>query len=860
MPAGERAFRTVLGSRLWWCGLLVVLAALVPATTAAAATLFVTTRGSDNQACTRSAPCRHIAHAVAVARSGDTIVVGRGQFEGNVTLPARLRTIAVRGAGAELTGVSGSGSGSVFSAEGRATLAGLSIGNGSASTGGGIEVLDTGSLTLRSDSVAFNSAIFGGGVFVEGGGSLTVTDSAIFANQAGFEGGGIYVGAGSGRLRVIRSAVYQNVVTADGGAGAGVFTQASGRGPKLFADDTIALNSARGANSLGGGVFGDDLTFVGDTIADNSAVAGGGLDVDWTPSSALDTIVAGNSGGNCSAPFHTSEYDLEDDAVATCGLSAADHDIVGSAPQLGGLAANGGPTETMALSPGSTAVDNGNCSALVRELRADVDQRGRPRRFGARGVCDIGAWDSGGSMSGLVVETGGAPDATVGLPYRLTLDATGGIGRPYTWSVTSGALAPGLSLSSSGVVTGTSARSGEFVFTVSVTDSGLPTAHVATQSLALTVNRAPRPAVWLANPAHIQVDAFAPHADLDGAPRQILAGHLADVVAPDALTFDARGDLYVADTGVPAIWVYQSGAGGDVAPVRAITGRATGLVTPADIALGPGPTLYASDQIADAVTEYSAGADGDVAPLRTIAGPRTRLNEPGGLGVDRAGHLWVANTGSGTVTEYARHADGNAAPLLTIAAPGHATRLGIPTRPGLARTPRMAVFSTHLPTAALGSGYRERLTAVLDQPPLRWRLIGGSLPHGLRLSRGGLVTGRASRPGTARFTVVVRDSSRPALHASGRITLAVRQRPVITAVRPRRGPASGGRRVVIVGDHLDGTTTLAFGAMRAVGVHCVDGVRCTAWTPPHAAGMVRLSATVGGVGSAARREPRYRFR
>jgi hypothetical protein len=43
-------------------------------------TLYVRTSGSDSSACTSTAPCRTIAHAVAVAASGDSIDVGTGTF------------------------------------------------------------------------------------------------------------------------------------------------------------------------------------------------------------------------------------------------------------------------------------------------------------------------------------------------------------------------------------------------------------------------------------------------------------------------------------------------------------------------------------------------------------------------------------------------------------------------------------------------------------------------------------------------------------------------------------------------------------------------------------------------------------
>jgi len=52
----------------------------------------------------------------------------------------------------------------------------------------------------------------------------------------------------------------------------------------------------------------------------------------------------------------------------------------------------------------------------------------------------------------------------------VTLAAKDGTG-PYTWSIASGQLAPGLALSTAGVITGTSTAAGTFAFTAKVTDS-----------------------------------------------------------------------------------------------------------------------------------------------------------------------------------------------------------------------------------------------------------------------------------------------------------------------------------------------------------------------------------------------------
>ncbi|SDF83185.1 beta strand repeat-containing protein [Terriglobus roseus] len=66
--------------------------------------------------------------------------------------------------------------------------------------------------------------------------------------------------------------------------------------------------------------------------------------------------------------------------------------------------------------------------------------------------------------------TGGLPNATLGVAYTQTLQATGGL-PPYTYTVTSGSLPAGLSLSSAGVVSGTPTAVGASSFTITATDS-----------------------------------------------------------------------------------------------------------------------------------------------------------------------------------------------------------------------------------------------------------------------------------------------------------------------------------------------------------------------------------------------------
>ena len=75
--------------------------------------------------------------------------------------------------------------------------------------------------------------------------------------------------------------------------------------------------------------------------------------------------------------------------------------------------------------------------------------------------------------------------ATQGAPYTAALAATGGAA-PYSW-IPLRSLPAGLSLSSSGVISGTPSLLGSFTFTVQVTDSSAPTPSSATATIALMV-------------------------------------------------------------------------------------------------------------------------------------------------------------------------------------------------------------------------------------------------------------------------------------------------------------------------------------------------------------------------------------
>jgi Putative Ig domain len=73
--------------------------------------------------------------------------------------------------------------------------------------------------------------------------------------------------------------------------------------------------------------------------------------------------------------------------------------------------------------------------------------------------------------------------------YKEGLIASGGT-QPYTWTVDSGALPPGITLTTDGVLSGTppSGSAGTYNFTVRVTDSQTPTKAFQVASMSITVN------------------------------------------------------------------------------------------------------------------------------------------------------------------------------------------------------------------------------------------------------------------------------------------------------------------------------------------------------------------------------------
>jgi putative Ig domain-containing protein/IPT/TIG domain-containing protein len=410
--------------------------------------------------------------------------------------------------------------------------------------------------------------------------------------------------------------------------------------------------------------------------------------------------------------------------------------------------------------------------------------------------------------------------------------------------------------------------------------------------------------LYVANGNTASVNYYAAGASGNAAPLRVLSGPFTGLAVPAGMALDSAGRLYVANEAASTVTVYAAGANGNQVPVQTIGGLLTTLHQPSAVTIDAAGNIWVTDLAHSSLVEFAAGATGDIPPLQTITGPSTGLNTPVGLAQDSKGQLLVSNLYGQSVTEYFNQPPyGDTPPVLSILGasaqldnpegldvdaaddlyvanefggvneylPGTATPTGILTGPAtglrspraLAVAPPTRIITRGLPAAALRRSYSSGVFAVLGSPPLRWRLVHGRLPRGLRLSAGGRITGRPRRLGVSTFILEVRGALRRFPAVRRRLSLTVRRAPTVTAVTPARGRNHGGLRVTLTGTGFAtarGQTIVRFGRLTASRVHCRSHTICTARAPAHRNGPVDVTVTVAGLSSAMSSGDRFVYR
>jgi len=378
-----------------------------------------------------------VQHALDAAGVGDTIFVGEGVFEENLTIGMSVR---LRGIETERTVIdAGAGTGIAILPGAGAVISDLTVRGGGGPTGGGI--LNQGSLTLRRALITESGDAEGdtyGGAIYNYGGTVVIEDSRLEGNQAryggavfnvgflfiqssqlvgndGREGGGAVLNF-SGTTLVNNSILAENEVSAVGSGGA------------IFNNDTLAVaNSALTGNSsteFGGAIFqvtggsyvtnstfsaneaayggGGIYTVRGETVVSsasligNKGLTGGALYNNEGWFYVRNSIVAQSPGTGCFGEINSQGYNI--DGGNSCGF-AEDGDLSNTSPMVEPLADNGGFTPTHALQPGSPAIDAADLVGCTdyNFYELTTDQRGYARSVDGDGDgdarCDIGAFE-----------------------------------------------------------------------------------------------------------------------------------------------------------------------------------------------------------------------------------------------------------------------------------------------------------------------------------------------------------------------------------------------------------------------------------------------------------------------------------
>jgi Right handed beta helix region len=418
----------------------VVLAVLALPAAAQAATIVVNTPEANS-----TAPGCGLADAIDAANT-DATSAGCAKGEGAdriefaaSSLPAIVLTKAlppihgileIAGPGADQLTISGHDEFRVFEvgSEGEAgalSLSGVTIANGWADeSGAGVLVQQLGvaqltRVTVRDNEVEASPTSFhpnlaeGAGLMNHG--RLTITESTVTGNTARnttaaaeVEANGGGVAGSEGELVIVRSTVSGNAAIVEASTensdvrGGGVFvfmlSTLAVRGSTVSGNE-VETNSATGDEASGGGVLvweaTPQATIEGSTIAGNTALVGANV-LAAGPLALGNTIVARPLGGGADCAGATSSLGFNLDEGSSCNFGLPS-DQRGVDPQLAAdLAANGGPTETLALLNGSPAIDHGLASfaetADQRGFKRPVEIPSVPNAPGGDGA-DVGAYE-----------------------------------------------------------------------------------------------------------------------------------------------------------------------------------------------------------------------------------------------------------------------------------------------------------------------------------------------------------------------------------------------------------------------------------------------------------------------------------
>jgi hypothetical protein len=370
--------------------------------------------------------------------------------------------------------------------------------------------------------------------------------------------------------------------------------------------------------------------------------------------------------------------------------------------------------------------------------------------------------------SALTLTLSTLPGATVGVPYSATIGVSGGTA-PYSCVQTGGTLPTGLTLSASCVVSGTPTTAGTSTLQVKASDSSSPAETVT---------------------------------------------------GPESITVAAAGTLTITSPPAATVGTPYSGTIGVTGGTAPYSCVITAGTLPAGLTLGAGCLVTGTPTIAGTSTVTVKATDAS-SPIKTTTGPVTLTVNPSALTLTLAtlpgatvGVPYTATVGvSGGTAPYACSEVGGALPAgLTLAA--NCAVSGTPTTAGTSTVQVKATDSsspvetvtgpesitvaplgsltiTSPPNATVGTPYSGTIGVSGGTAPYTCVITAGTLPAGLTLGAGCVITGTPTTAGTTSVTVKATDSGNPAKTTTSPVVVTVNPSALVLTLSTLPGATVG---------------------------------------------------------------------
>jgi predicted outer membrane repeat protein len=398
-------------------------------------------------------------------------------------------------------------------------------GNSADSLGGGIEI-DLGSATVTGSTFSGNSSMHGGGIDI-GDGSMTVINSTFSGNlaNAGGEGGGGIYNCGGGTLTLLNSSFAEN---SNGGL---VNCQPLTMYNTAFADDFYnnASSYTGSGNATSSVLFSPLANYGGPTqtmipLADTSAICAGiasptGLILPTTDqrgagfprvnttypgySNATPCVDAGSVQSNYTMAFTTEPPatvagNVPFTAANAPQVTLSEEGNMAAFANSGTVTASGAPatvggttSETFSAGVGAFTGLTITAASSSETLTATLNLNPNIPTLNLTAVSSIFA------VTALTFSSTTLTSGMAGQSYSTQVPAVTGGSGSYSYALTTGSQLPtGLTLSGSGLITGTPTAASVTPYTFSITATDTVSTATANASFSLTINQGTPYLTW----------------------------------------------------------------------------------------------------------------------------------------------------------------------------------------------------------------------------------------------------------------------------------------------------------------------------------------------------------------------------